>query len=110
MSDEHPNVVRCFAMEEDREFVYLALERCRSTLNDFLGTSEGREAMVAQAVPGRPGPTARCIEIMEQVASGLAALHEVGGWVQVQRWPMDGGIEGYRIVFKIRVTGWMETL
>ena len=110
MSDEHPNVVRCFAMEEDREFVYLALERCRSTLNDFLGTSEGREAMVAQAVPGRPGPTVRCIEIMEQVASGLAALHEVGGWAQVQRWPMDGGIEGYRIVFKIRVIGWMETL
>ncbi len=29
MSDEHPNVVRCFAMEEDREFVYLALEKCR---------------------------------------------------------------------------------
>ena len=77
MSDEHPNVVRCFAMEEDREFVYLALERCRSTLNDFLGTSDGREAMVAQVLPGRPSPTPRCIEIMEQVASGLAALHEV---------------------------------
>jgi hypothetical protein len=30
MSDEHPNVVRCFAMEEDREFVYLALEKCRN--------------------------------------------------------------------------------
>ena len=29
LSDEHPNVVRCFALEEDREFVYLALERCR---------------------------------------------------------------------------------
>lgn len=29
VSDEHPNVVRCFAMEEDREFVYVALERCR---------------------------------------------------------------------------------
>ena len=36
VSDEHPNVVRCFAMEEDREFVYLALERCRSTLADLL--------------------------------------------------------------------------
>lgn len=40
MSDEHPNVVRCFAMEEDREFVYLALERCRATLSDWLATPQ----------------------------------------------------------------------
>ena len=36
LSDEHPNIVRCFAMEEDHEFVYLALERCTCTLNDLL--------------------------------------------------------------------------
>ena len=42
VSDEHPNVVRCFAMEEDREFVYLALERCRSSLNDWVGSAEGK--------------------------------------------------------------------
>ncbi len=29
-------------MEEDREFVYLALERCRSTLNDWVGSAEGK--------------------------------------------------------------------
>lgn len=40
LSDEHPNVVRCFAMEEDREFVYLALERCRATLCDWLATPQ----------------------------------------------------------------------
>jgi hypothetical protein len=40
VSDEHPNVVRCFAMEEDREFVYLALERCRSTLADALAAPQ----------------------------------------------------------------------
>lgn len=39
VSDEHPNVVRCFAMEEDREFVYLALERCRAPLSDALAVS-----------------------------------------------------------------------
>ena len=100
MSDEHPNVVRCFAMEEDREFVYLALERCRSTLNDFLGTPAGRAAMVEQLQPqpgggggggGRGTPTARCLEIMEQVASGLAALHEV-------RWGVIRGDEVRRQV------------
>lgn len=42
VSDEHPNVVRCFAMEEDREFVYLALERCRCTLSDWVGSAEGK--------------------------------------------------------------------
>jgi hypothetical protein len=42
VSDEHPNVVRCFAMEEDREFVYLALERCRCTLSDWVASKEGQ--------------------------------------------------------------------
>lgn len=42
VSDEHPNVVRCFAMEEDREFVYLALERCKTSLSDTMATRQGR--------------------------------------------------------------------
>jgi hypothetical protein len=41
LSDEHPNVVRCFAMEEDSQFVYLALERCKCTLHDELSSPEG---------------------------------------------------------------------
>ncbi len=32
LSDEHPNIVRCFAAEEDHEFLYLALERCCGSL------------------------------------------------------------------------------
>ncbi|EFJ40840.1 hypothetical protein VOLCADRAFT_107956 [Volvox carteri f. nagariensis] len=48
LSDEHPNVVRCFALEEDREFVYLALEKCR------------------------------CLSTLLDVCRGLAALHERG--------------------------------
>eukprot|EP00894_Picocystis_sp_ML_P003031 jgi/Pico_ML_1/53548/g4079.t1 len=35
-TDEDINVVRCFAMEEDSEFVYLALERCVGTLATVL--------------------------------------------------------------------------
>jgi serine/threonine-protein kinase/endoribonuclease IRE1 len=41
VSDEHPNVVRCFAMEEDREFVYLALERCKTSLAQFINDQGG---------------------------------------------------------------------
>lgn len=45
VSDEHPNVVRCFAMEEDREFVYLALERCKTSLSETMAGREGQTAM-----------------------------------------------------------------
>lgn len=51
VSDEHPNVVRCFAMEEDREFVYLALEKCRCTLSDWVNSAEGKVS------DGRPPDT-----------------------------------------------------
>lgn len=33
---QHACVVRCFALEEDAEFVYLALERCQHSLADVL--------------------------------------------------------------------------
>merc|ERR1719186_1496016 len=38
-SDEHPNVVRYFCMEQCRQFRYIALELCVSTLQDYV---EGR--------------------------------------------------------------------
>jgi len=74
VSDEHPNVVRCFAMEEDREFVYLALERCRATLSDWMSTAQGRSAFSEANGP----PTQRCLDAMLEVVRGLAALHERG--------------------------------
>ena len=58
LSDEHPNIVRCFAMEEDNEFVYLALERCRHSLNDLMNTEEGPAAFMDDA----RRPTAFCIQ------------------------------------------------
>lgn len=54
VSDEHPNVVRCFAMEEDREFVYLALERCKASLADVLQAPQVRKHVV-QASNGGMG-------------------------------------------------------
>ncbi|GIL90679.1 hypothetical protein Vretifemale_18451 [Volvox reticuliferus] len=75
LSDEHPNVVRCFALEEDREFVYLALEKCRSTLSGFLETPAGRIQFVD---PDTRQPTPRCLSTLMDVCQGLAALHERG--------------------------------
>ena len=36
LSDDHPNVLRCFALEEDQNFVYLGLERCSHSLADLM--------------------------------------------------------------------------
>jgi hypothetical protein len=33
-SDEHPNVIRYFCMEEDSVFKYIALELCTTTLHE----------------------------------------------------------------------------
>ena len=36
LSDDHMNVLRCFALEEDSTFVYLGLERCSQSLADLM--------------------------------------------------------------------------
>ena len=47
-SDEHPNILRCFAMEEDDDFVYVALERCERTLASLV-TGGGSEENLRRA-------------------------------------------------------------
>ena len=59
LSDEHPNIVRCFAMEEDNEFVYLALERCRQSLADLVTGEGGSVFLVDEA----KHPTPFCIQV-----------------------------------------------
>lgn len=36
MSDRHLNIVRWYGVEQDQDFVYLALERCACSLNDLI--------------------------------------------------------------------------
>ena len=35
-SDRHPNIVRWYGVEQDQDFVYLALERCICSLDDLI--------------------------------------------------------------------------
>lgn len=35
-SDEHPNVIRYFCMEEDHQFRYIAIELCAATVQDYI--------------------------------------------------------------------------
>ena len=83
-SDEHPNVVRCFAMEEDAQFVYLALERCEMTLSDAVersldtNTDEGSIQFLTLDINGNYVPTERAMQIARDIAEGVSALHERG--------------------------------
>lgn len=75
LSDEHACVVRCFAMEEDAEFVYLALERCKQSLADLLSLNPPMEPLF---VDSQAHPTPSCMQVAEDIGQGLLALHERG--------------------------------
>eukprot|EP00090_Calanus_glacialis_P028589 TRINITY_DN458_c0_g1_i1.p1 TRINITY_DN458_c0_g1~~TRINITY_DN458_c0_g1_i1.p1 ORF type:complete len:1157 (-),score=196.13 TRINITY_DN458_c0_g1_i1:177-3647(-) len=61
-SDEHPNVVRYFCMEQCRQFRYIALELCVATLQDYV---EGRYSEIKLDIA----------VIFRQSVQGLAHLH-----------------------------------
>lgn len=61
VADEHPNIVRCFAMEECSEFVYLALERCKQSLNDMLGDLTAEKSLQFCGSDGEP--TDLCLKV-----------------------------------------------
>ena len=63
-SDEHPNVVRYFCMEQCRQFRYIALELCAATLQDYV---EGRYQHDKLDVT----------KIFQQSVQGLAYLHSL---------------------------------
>eukprot|EP00178_Gracilaria_changii_P020766 TRINITY_DN606_c0_g3_i1.p1 TRINITY_DN606_c0_g3~~TRINITY_DN606_c0_g3_i1.p1 ORF type:complete len:1178 (-),score=156.34 TRINITY_DN606_c0_g3_i1:4111-7644(-) len=75
LDEASPHVVRYFAMEEDSEFIYLALELCDGTLAE----------RVTNAVPPVPPPTYSggpppnyTSRALRQLLQGLADLHRVG--------------------------------
>ncbi|XP_018094098.1 serine/threonine-protein kinase/endoribonuclease IRE1 isoform X1 [Xenopus laevis] len=64
-SDEHPNVIRYFCTEKDRQFQYIAIELCSTTLQEYVEEkdfdSHGLEP----------------ITLLEQTISGLSYLHSL---------------------------------
>ena len=96
-ADAHPNIVRCFALEEDEAFVYLALERCERSVADLVASPEGRASLLLPWVSSPPspppspspsssasssGPLLRpspfAMRLAEGATRGLAALHSRG--------------------------------
>ena len=84
-SDEHQNILRCFAMEEDEDFVYVALERCECTLASLVVASEGAATGAtgdADAFlfthPTTRRPTSEGVRLIRDAFLGVNALHAVG--------------------------------
>ncbi|XP_027770404.1 serine/threonine-protein kinase/endoribonuclease IRE1a isoform X3 [Solanum pennellii] len=103
-SDRHPNIVRWYGVEQDQDFVYLALERCICSLSDLIqiyaDTSENAcpnqnldgESMKHRLYldnlkgiildtdlmneNGCPSPL--LLKLMRDVVSGLVHLHDLG--------------------------------
>ena len=76
-SDEHPNILRCFAMEEDKDFVYVALELCETTLQ-ARATETTKTSDSAPLLDTSGFPTSDGVRILRDVAAGLKQLHSQG--------------------------------
>lgn len=66
-SDEHPNVVRYYATEDDSQFVYLALSHAEKTLDQLLEPKESE--------PPCNVPESHRQDILRQVVQGVLHLH-----------------------------------
>ncbi len=81
--------VRCFAMEEDGEFVYLALERCRWSLMDAMADEAFRARMKDEE--GRPSQLCMQVRVDRSPAHSRSA-HDVclAHWSILQLyWPEE---------------------
>ena len=78
-SDEHPNIVRCFALEEDGEFLYLALERCDMSLNDAIEARRSHnDGGNVQSVGGDQPVELDEYRVARDIAEGVNAVHSRG--------------------------------
>ncbi|XP_066560366.1 serine/threonine-protein kinase/endoribonuclease IRE1 [Amia ocellicauda] len=64
-SDEHPNVIRYFCTEKDRQFQYIAIELCAATLQEYVEQKDFDRHGLEPAM------------LLQQTMSGLAHLHSL---------------------------------
>ncbi|KAM2099461.1 hypothetical protein FF1_026761 [Malus domestica] len=95
-SDQHPNIVRYYGLEYDKDFVYISLERCTCNLDDLIqifpnssqnpvaGVYEVRlkslKNIMSDVDLWEPDgfPSRQLLKLMRDVVSGLVHLHEMG--------------------------------
>ncbi|XP_036445565.1 serine/threonine-protein kinase/endoribonuclease IRE1 isoform X1 [Colossoma macropomum] len=64
-SDEHPNVIRYFCTERDRQFQYIAIELCSATLQEYVEQKDFNRHGLEPVI------------LLQQTMSGLAHLHSL---------------------------------
>uniref|UniRef100_A0A672L484 non-specific serine/threonine protein kinase n=1 Tax=Sinocyclocheilus grahami TaxID=75366 RepID=A0A672L484_SINGR len=64
-SDEHPNVIRYFCTERDRQFTYIAIELCAATLQQYVED------------PCCPYSDLNPVSLLDQTMCGLSHLHSL---------------------------------
>ncbi|XP_028827928.1 serine/threonine-protein kinase/endoribonuclease IRE1 isoform X2 [Denticeps clupeoides] len=64
-SDEHPNVIRYYCTERDRQFTYIAIELCAATLQQYVED------------PDCPYSDLDAVSLLEQTMLGLNHLHSL---------------------------------
>uniref|UniRef100_A0A8C3ABI1 Serine/threonine-protein kinase/endoribonuclease IRE1 n=1 Tax=Cyclopterus lumpus TaxID=8103 RepID=A0A8C3ABI1_CYCLU len=64
-SDEHPNVIRYFCTERDRQFQYIAIELCAASLQEYVERKDFDQRGLEPVM------------LLQQTMSGLAHLHSL---------------------------------
>ncbi|XP_037331207.2 serine/threonine-protein kinase/endoribonuclease IRE1-like isoform X2 [Pungitius pungitius] len=64
-SDEHPNVIRYFCTERDRQFQYIAIELCAASLQEYVERKDFERHGLEP------------VTLLQQTMSGLAHLHSL---------------------------------
>jgi len=75
-SDHLPNIVRYYGQEEDSDFMYLALELCRTTLHEYVTTASFSQRTGATII-GSNISDAELIRQAHGVVSGVYQLHSL---------------------------------
>lgn len=75
LDEASPHVVRYFAMEEDSEFIYLALELCAASLAECV--TKNMPPVPSSSYRGGP-PATYVTRAMRQLIQGLRDLHRAG--------------------------------
>ena len=63
---EHPNIIKCFAVEKKEEFIYLALELCAKTLRECVNENDF----------GRPENDVERLACLKDITRAVIYLHE----------------------------------
>ncbi|KAJ8460495.1 hypothetical protein OPV22_033421 [Ensete ventricosum] len=103
-SDQHPNIVRWYGVEQDLDFVYISLERCICSLSDLIHICSDSSFSVSVENPISDSsiehkfqlgvvknigkdvnlwrenglPSIQLLKLMRDIVSGVAHLHELG--------------------------------